>query len=143
MRVLSSSRMFDALVQAILREFPGAQAIYVYGSAATGELRADSDIDLAILLPYPEAKSADALRLLPLRLELEGIAKRDVDLVNARTVSTVLQKEILQHGRVLYAADERARQEFEMLVLSQYQRLNEERADILRAFRETKRAYLV
>jgi hypothetical protein len=66
---------------------------------------------------------------------------RPVDLLNAREVSTVLQKEIVQAGRLLYCRDENAVAEFEMLTLSLYQKLNEERKAILDSFRATGRAY--
>jgi hypothetical protein len=57
-------------------------------------------------------------------------------------VSTVLQKEIIS-GDVIFCANRFAVDEFEMLVLSQYQRLNRERADILLSFQKNKRAYAV
>jgi uncharacterized protein len=53
-----------------------------------------------------------------------------------------LQKEIIS-GDLIFRANRFAVDEFEMLVLSQYQRLNQERADILESFRKTKRAYAV
>lgn len=129
--------MVDALTTAILNAFPDVQAIYIYGSAASGEMRPDSDIDLAVLLPPATAITASMIRLLPLRSELERIAKRDVDLINLRAVSTVFQTEILRTGRILYSAAGSARQEFEMLALSYYLKLNEERAEYLLDFKRT------
>ena len=58
---------------------------------------------------------------------------KEVDLLNARTVSTVFQNEIISKGRLLYCADRYAVDEFEMLTLSYYQKLNEERAGIIAA----------
>jgi uncharacterized protein len=58
-------------------------------------------------------------------------------------VSTVLQKEIIDHGRLIYAADPYIVDEFEMLFISYYQKLNEERQEILQAFYPTGRAYEV
>ncbi len=63
--------------------------------------------------------------------------------MNARLVSTVFQKEIIGSGRLIYAADPYAVDEFEMLVMSYYQKLNEERKDILESFYRTGRAYAV
>jgi len=74
-------------------------------------------------------------------LALAKQARRDVDLVNLRLVSTVFQNEIIHAGVLLYCSDEPARQEFEMLALSAYIKLSEERADILRAFLRTRQAY--
>jgi hypothetical protein len=58
-------------------------------------------------------------------------------------VPTVLQKEIVAAGRRVYQADEYAADEFEMLVISYYQKLNDERREILEAFNRTGRAYTV
>jgi len=117
------------LVEIVLRDFPSAQAIYLFGSYARGEQHTRSDIDLAVLLPVDIA------------LALAKQARRDVDLVNLRLVSTVFQNEIIHTGVLLYCSDEPARQEFEMLALSAYIKLSEERADILRAFLRTRQAY--
>ena len=58
-------------------------------------------------------------------------------------MSTVFQKEIIADGRLIYCADRYAVDEFEMLVLSYYQKLNEERREIVDSFIETGRAYAV
>jgi len=129
------------LVEIILRDFPSAQAIYLFGSHARGEQRRESDVDLAVLLPVDAARAAGDLRLSDTALALSRRARRDVDLVNLRLVSTVFQNQIVHTGALLHCGDERARQEFEMLTLSSYIKLSEERADILRQFSETRRAY--
>jgi len=129
------------LVDIILRDFLSAQAIYLFGSHARGEQRPESDIDLAVLLPANAARAAGALRLSDTALALSRQARRDVDLVNLRLASTVFQNQVVHTGLLLYCGDEQARQEFEMLTLSSYIKLSEERADIPRQFRETRRAY--
>jgi uncharacterized protein len=62
---------------------------------------------------------------------LENVLKKTVDLINLRTVNTVFQNEIIQQGRIIYQQNERIVDEFEMQVMSFYQKLNEERAGIL------------
>jgi hypothetical protein len=61
--------------------------------------------------------------------------------VNARAASVVLQKEIMATGTPLYAADPARLQHYEMIVLSLYGKLNEERRGILEDFASTGRAY--
>jgi hypothetical protein len=61
--------------------------------------------------------------------------------VNIRQVSTVFQNEIINSGRLISTGDPEAIGEFEMLVLSAYQKLNEERKEILEEFFKSKRAY--
>lgn len=121
------NELIDNLVETILRDFPDAQAIYLYGSVARGEQRPDSDIDLAVLLPRERARSAGELTMRETHLGLERLARRSVDLVNLRLASSVLQNQIVSTGNCIYLADEFARREFEMLSLSYYMKLNEER----------------
>ncbi len=127
------------IVGLITKHLPATQAVYLYGSRARGEERADSDLDLAVLVP-PGAPDDTLSPLGELRFELEDATGLVVDLVDLRRVPTVLQKEVVAGGRRLFAADERAADEFEMLTLSYYQKLNEERREILEAFRRTGRA---
>ena len=133
----------DVIVRVILEHYPTAQAIYLFGTYGTADEWPDSDVDIALLLPPEEARRRPQLMLTPCHYALAEALGRPVDLLNAREVSTVFQKEILKSGRNLYCADDDAVAEFEMLTLSYYQKLNEERRAILDAFHETGRAYAV
>ncbi len=119
------------IVRSILEHYPTAQAIYLFGTYGTADEWPNSDVDLAVLLPPQEAKAAGFLALSALHLELESLLKKEVDLINLRRASTVLQKEVIIADRRIYQADEYATDEFEMLTLSYYQKLNEERAEII------------
>jgi len=55
----------------------------------------------------------------------------DVDLIDLRHANTVFQNEIVSHGHVLHAWSTHAVQVFEMLSLSLWQKLNQERAGIV------------
>jgi len=66
-----------------------------------------------------------------LHLELEDKLRKDVDLIDLRQSSTVLQKEVIGSGRRIYCGDAAGADEFEMHVLSLYQKLKAERAGIL------------
>ena len=101
--------------------------------------RAESDADIAFLLPPQQAKTTDMMAVSDLRFALERLLKRDVDLINLRQVPTVLQREVLLADRRIYCADQYAADEFEMLTISYYQKLTEERADIIRDVLETGR----
>jgi uncharacterized protein len=125
----------------ILSYYPGIQGIYFFGSYGTKEIHSESDIDIALLLPYQTSKnellqtSTDCVQFLK---EKFG---RSIDLVNIRETSTVFQNEIINssHERISFDADAIA--EFEMKTLSEYQKLNDERKEILENFFATKRAY--
>jgi predicted nucleotidyltransferase len=138
-----SEQTIATIGEIVLAHYPTVQAIYLFGTYGTADEWPDSDADIALLLPYAEAKTVGNLMLSPCCAALEKALGRAVDLLNARYVSTVFQKEIVANGRLLYSNDTTAVDEFEMLTLSDYQRLNEERKHILEAFYETRRAYQV
>jgi uncharacterized protein len=133
----------DEIARIILEYYPAAQAIYLFGSYGTADEWPNSDVDIAVLLPFEDARRQPQLMLTPCHHVLEHSLGRPVDLLNARKVSTVFQKEIVESGRVLYGGDGDALLEFEMLTLSFYQKLNEERKEILESFQATGRAYAV
>ena len=122
----------DKIVHIILEHQPNTQAIYLFGSHGTAEERKDSDVDIAILLPPQQKNENDSLIFNDLCYELETLLAKDVDLSNLRQAPTVLQKEIIAAERRIYCADQYAADEFEMLTISYYQRLNEERAGIIK-----------
>ena len=126
-----TAELQQRMVHAVVAAFPEAQAVYLYGSFGTPEEWPDSDVDIALLLPPLRARQAGSLVLHPLASELAELTGREVDLINARRVSTVLQKEIVMAQRRIHCADEYAADEFEMLTISYYVKLNEERAGII------------
>ena len=91
----------DQLVTAIQNVLPDALAARVYGSAANGSMNTESDIDVAVLLPFNDVRKTTG----PLRNAAQNLADiwgHTVDLVKLSTVSCVLQKEILGAGRLLF-----------------------------------------
>ncbi len=133
----------EAVIQEVLANYPQTQAIYLFGSWGTENEWPDSDVDIALLLPPVEAKKVGTLLMSPLRFSLESLLNRPVDLINLRQVSTVFQKEIVCSERRIYCMDDYAADEFEMLTLSYYQQLNEERKEILDEFWQSGKAYTV
>lgn len=135
--------MQESIVKAVLAEYPDTQAVYLFGSYGTEDEWPDSDVDIAVLLPPVEAKAAGSLVMGDLHHALGRLLTKDVDLINLRRVPTVLQKEVVMADRRIYTGDEYAAEEFEMLTISFYLKLNEERAEILAEFFKTGRAYPV
>lgn len=123
--------------------FPDLQAIYAFGSFGTLGQRNDSDLDIAVLLPPGPLCVTNSQHFFDLRVQLMRIFLRDVDLVDLRRASTVLQMEILAADRCLYCANQDAADEFAMLTMSAFQKLNEERREILDEFSRTGRFYAV
>lgn len=101
--------------------------IILFGSAAAGRLRTDSDIDLAFL----STVGAQPYDLFMLSQDMGGKLGRDVHLVDLRHASTVLQCQVVSKGKVILDREPLLRQEFIVQVLKEYARLNEERIPIL------------
>jgi predicted nucleotidyltransferase len=129
----------ETIVKTVLSFYPDAEAIYLFGSYLTPDQQQDSDVDIAVLFPHERAKLLKNLAMSDCQAALENVLKRAVDLINMRTVNTVFQSEIIQHGRIIYQQNEYAVDEFEMQVMSSYQKLNEERVGILEDILETGR----
>jgi len=126
-----STQAEQAIVETVRRRHPDVQAVYLYGSFGTAHERPDSDVDIAVLLPPAEARDLPAEARLDLAADLNEALHRDIDLVNLRRVNVVLQKEVVMAERRIHTADRYGAEEFEMHVLSRYQKLNEERREIL------------
>ncbi|MFZ4768089.1 MAG: type VII toxin-antitoxin system MntA family adenylyltransferase antitoxin, partial [Roseimicrobium sp.] len=118
-----------ALIERELAAFQPS-AIYLFGSCATEQHRVESDLDLAFL---PQSGPCDPMEVFEAAQRIAELVSREVDLVDLSVASTVLRKEVVTGGTLLLDTDSLARQEFEMYALSDYARLNEERAPVLRA----------
>jgi len=104
-------------------------AVYLFGSAAQERMRPESDVDIAVLFP----RAISQTELFDLQTALAEALSRDVDLIDLSGASTVMRKEVLRTGRLIFEGNRFRREEFEMYALSDYARLNEERAPVLAA----------
>lgn len=118
-----------SLIQSIQHLMPDVRLIYLFGSQADGSATPSSDIDVAVLLK----KKLDPVARFDLEQTLAIDLHQEVDLVDLLTASTVLQNQVVMHGKLLFGS-ENEQTKFEMQVMSMYQHLNEERADILQEY---------
>lgn len=115
-----------SLLQLLQGRFPELLALYAFGSRVTGGATAESDLDLAILVDG----RVDPLSLFHLAGELSEIVNCDVDLVDFRTASTVMQYQIITTGERWWQKDFRA-DLYEAMVLNQKTSLDEARAGLI------------
>jgi uncharacterized protein len=101
--------------------------VFLFGSAAIGALRPDSDIDIAFLTDTKISK----YDIFMIAQELADQLGREVDLVDLASASTVFKAQIVGKGKIILDTDKYRRQLLEMTVLKEYAFLNEERKDIL------------
>lgn len=120
-----------------LREqLPALMAIYVFGSRSQGTANAQSDLDLAVLVEgYVES-----LTLWQLSQTLADRLNMDVDLLDLRAASTVMQYQVLTTGQRLWSCG-MASDEFELFVLSDKFDLDIRRQPLLDQIKEDGRIY--
>lgn len=104
-------------VQRVLGTRDDVVLAYLFGSAARGEERRSSDIDIAVLFTrVPGARDLDRLTT-----ELAAGLRRDhVDLVVLNTASPLLAHEVVVTGRLAVCVDDVARVEFEARATARY-----------------------
>lgn len=99
----------------------GVVAAYLFGSVARGQARADSDVDVAVLLTAGEPNSSAAFdELFALQDDLEERLHRRVDLVAMNGAPLDLLHRVLRDGVLVCDADPGRRAEFELQVRTQY-----------------------
>ncbi len=92
----------DEIQLAALCRRYGVRELSVFGSAARGEIRPDSDIDLLVeFLPGSEVDLVDYAGLM---LDLARLLGRKVDLVSKNGLKPLIRASVLQEARLVYAA---------------------------------------
>lgn len=116
----------EGCVRLLQARVPGLLAVYAFGSRVQGTATAQSDLDLAVLV----AGYADVTRLWQLSGELADVAGCDVDLLDLRAASTVMQYQVITQGDRWWARDAQAAL-FESAILSEKTELDAARAGLL------------
>jgi len=124
-------------VEKICASLPDVMAVYLFGSAVSGKMHPESDIDIAVLTDSP----IEPERLWKLAQDIAAMVGREVDLIDLRTTSTVMRMQIIKVGKRLYCRDQAACGAFEDFVFSDFARLNEERAGILEDIKQRGAVY--
>jgi predicted nucleotidyltransferase len=93
-------RSIDAIAE-LLRTHPSVEAAWVFGSVATGDANAASDLDVGILGPT-SLSSEEKHRLIDRLAQTVG---RPVDLIDLRATRGPIVGRILQEGTRLFCDD--------------------------------------
>ena len=91
-----------ALLPQIFQNYPDILAVYLFGSAATGHIHAESDIDLGIVPRSPTLQN----KKLDLLADLVRHGFDHVDLVILDPGNIVLQFEAVHQNRLIYQAED-------------------------------------
>ena len=101
-------------VSRCLAKRPEIQAAYVFGSVASGRARADSDVDVAVLID----RRVPPGRILKYRLKLmadlgTALHRSDVDVVILNEASPLLAHRVLSQGTLVFERSAPARVRFQ------------------------------
>lgn len=111
-------------LKGVLDQRPDVIVAYLFGSAARGELRPSSDIDVAVLMAEAEAQRSERLTLQSiqpgLQADLQEAARRSVDLVVLNHASPDLVHRVLRDSVLLIERDRSARIRFEVQSRNDY-----------------------
>ena len=126
--------MFDAVAGCLAKDRQ-IQAAYIFGSVATGRVRQNSDIDVAVLLNDRVPAAEFFPRRLKLMSELGAAVHRsDVDVIILNQATPLLAHRILSRGKLIFERSASARVRFQVNTANRY-------ADLVPAF-ETYIRYL-
>lgn len=117
----------QVVVNIISTEVSNLLALYAFGSRIQGTANAQSDLDLAVLVEG----YADPMQLFELSNKLADQLGYEVDLLDMRAASTVMQYQVLTRGERWWVKDALPVGLFETMVLSEKTNLDEVRAGLL------------
>jgi predicted nucleotidyltransferase len=117
----------ETIIQLVTTRFPDVVGVYLFGSAAKGEMTPESDVDLALLNQCP----LDPETAFQLKTDLSAYLKRDVDLIDLRRADDVTASQVVSTAETLFSSDDQQCAIFETAALSKFALLNEERCGIL------------
>jgi predicted nucleotidyltransferase len=114
------------IIDYLTKQIPDLLGIYAFGSQIKQTAHADSDIDLAVLT----TRYIKPVQLWQLANQLANNLNTDVDLIDLRATSTVMQYQIITTGHLLYAKDAQI-DLFRCFVLSEKMELDNARQKLL------------
>ena len=126
----------QAILDMLLAGVPDPLAVYAFGSRIRGGAGSQSDLDVAILV----AGYAEPLVLWELSGDLADLAGCQVDLLDLRAASTVMQHQILTTGERWRAGGGQAAL-YEAAILSAQTELDTARAGLLGDIRKRGSVY--
>jgi len=116
----------------VLKKDTRVAAAYLLGSAANGELRPDSDIDIAVLtVPRISLTQMDFLKL---SSQLEDHCGREVDIGILSSKNLIYTREAILNGKCIYEKDGIYCRLFVATALGLYAQLKTERKEVEDAY---------
>ena len=98
---LGDAQVDDTKLADLCRRY-GVRELCYFGSAARGEMRPDSDID--IMVEFDPAARIGLVKFESLSEDLAALVGRKVDLVTKRGLKSWIRSQVLKEARVIYEA---------------------------------------
>jgi len=100
----------------------GVMFAYVFGSAVSGHMREESDIDIAIYFDprlSAEEKNQQALAIYGVLAGALTVPEEALDITVLNDASVLIKQVVMSEGMLIYERDHEARVEFELAVMRQ------------------------
>lgn len=97
----AKSQSVDAQIKEALKSFTQLRLVLLFGSVASGNATAESDLDIAVSANCP----LSAEERISLINALANVSGRPVDLIDLRVAGEPLMGQILRHGRRILGSD--------------------------------------
>lgn len=125
---MEKAQLLNRATHIIHQSIPDLIGVYLFGSFANQSHTNKSDLDIAILA----RNKIDPTILWNIAQTIAIDIKKDVDLIDLATASTVFQAEIIYEGVKIETQDPEACDSFEDIVFAKYVRLNDLREEIIK-----------
>jgi predicted nucleotidyltransferase len=121
----------DTVITTLSRD-SAVDAVYLLGSAAIGQMRPDSDVDIAVVPAAGREFTAMDLGRLAAAISLE--VGRVVDLGILNSANLVYARQAILAGRRIYARDPKRTDLLAASLLGMYERFNLDRREVRDAY---------
>jgi predicted nucleotidyltransferase len=121
------------LIIAILQKNGKVGAAYILGSAASGEMRTDSDVDIAIL--PAEGQKISSLELADITAELSFESRYTIDTGLITSANLVYSKEAITKGKRIFVRNAKWAGIMTASLIGMYMAFNDQRQELLNAYR--------
>ena len=114
----------NKIISGIKEYFKGKQDIvlaFIFGSAVSGRLTKESDIDIAILFAHKPSSSV----LLDIINDLSTITGREIDIVVLNDSSPIIRMQVLKSGILLKKKNDAVYNEFFVRTVKEYDDLKQ------------------
>ncbi|MEN6376036.1 MAG: nucleotidyltransferase domain-containing protein [Smithella sp.] len=101
----------------------GVLLVFLFGSAVSGKMTEESDIDIGILFE----NEPDIFEINELKSELNGILKREIDIAVLNSAAPVLKMQVLKKGILVFTKDKKYYNQFFVDTINQYDDLKQTR----------------